>query len=100
MSVFRERKSLGCLVSELLLIEILSENVGWTGWLVDAVSWDVSSVVEEVGDLSRLLKLLSENVAAFSENVTWLGPMGWTEWMAVEDSSGVEEELVELASSS
>ena len=69
MSVFRERKSLGCLVSELLLIEILSENVGWTGWLVDAVSWDVSSVVEEVWDLSSLLKLLSENVAAFSENV-------------------------------
>ena len=91
MSVFRERKSLGCLVSELLLIEILSENVGWTGWLVDAVSWDVSSVVEEVGDLSRLLKLLSENVA-------WLGPTGWTERLAVKDGSGEEEEFLDLAS--
>ena len=98
MSVFRERKSLGCLVSELLLIEILSENVGWTGWLVDAVSWDVSSVVEEVGDLSRLLILLSENVAAFSENVAWLGPTGWTERLAVKDGSGEEEEFLDLAS--
>ena len=102
MSVFPERYSL---VSEQLLIELLSENVaaisenvGWVGWLVVAVSWDVSSVAEEVGDLLRLLKLLSENVAAFSENVAWLGPTGWTEWLAVGDDSGEEEELVDLAS--
>ena len=81
------------LVSELLLIEILpgnvaaiSENVGWmgptgwTGWLIIAVSWDVSSVAEEVVDFSLLLELLPENVAAFSENVAWLRPPGWTEW--------------------
>ena len=100
MSVFPERYSL---VSEQLLIELLSENVaaisenvGWVGWLVVAVSWDVSSVAEEVGDLLRLLKLLSENVAAFSENVAWLGPTGWTEWLAVEDGSGVEKEFLDL----
>ena len=106
MSVFLERYSLEWLVSEQLLIELLSENVaaisenvGWVGRLVVAVSWDVSSVAEEVGDLLRLLKLLSENVAAFPENVAWLGPTGWTEWLAVEDSS-VEEELVALVGSS
>ena len=104
MSVFLERYSLEWLVSEELLIELLSENVaaisenvGWVGWLVVVVSWDESSVAEEVGDLLRLLKLLSENVAAFSENVAGLGPAGWKEWLAVEDCSGVEEELVDLA---
>ena len=64
ISVFPERESLGWLVPELLLIETLSENVaaisenvgwmgptGWTGWLIIAVSWDVSSVAEEVVDL-------------------------------------------------
>ena len=110
MSVFFERYSLEWLVSEELLIELLSENVaaisenvgwmgptGWTGWLIIAVSWDVSSVAEEVVDFSLLLELLSENVAAFSENVAGLGPAGWKEWLAVEDCSGVEEELVDLA---
>ena len=113
ISVFPERESLVWLVSELLLIEILSGNVaaisenvgrigptGCTGWLIIAFSWEVSSVVEEVMDLSRLLTLLSENVAAFSENVAWLGPAGWTEWLTFRDESGVEEELVALASSS
>ena len=62
ISVFPERESLGWLVPELLLIEILSGNVG-----------------------------------AFPENVAGLGPAGWKEWLAVEDCSGVEEELVDLA---
>ena len=66
MSVFPERDSLEWVVSEQLLIETLSENVaaisehfgwmepiGWTGWLIVTVSRDVSSVVEEVVDLSR-----------------------------------------------
>ena len=51
--------------------------------------------------MSRLSKLLSENVAAFSENVGWLGPTGWTKWLEVEvsvDGPGVERELVDLAS--
>ena len=99
------------MVSEQLIgilsenVAVFSENVGWmgpsglTGWLIVAVSWDVSSVAEEVVDITILFKLLSENVAVFSENVAWLGPTGWTEWLAVEDSS-VEEELVALASSS
>ena len=92
-------------MSEQLLVEVLSENVaaisenvGWTGWLVDAVSWDVLSLLEEVEDLLILLKLLSENVTVFSENVSWLGPTGWTEMLAVGDDSGVEKELVDLAS--
>ena len=77
ISVFLERESFWWLVSELLLIEILSENVaaisecvGWmgpTGW----TGWDVSSVAEEVVDL-LLLELLAEDVAALSENVPWL----------------------------
>ena len=52
-------------------------------------------------DLSGLFKLLSENVAALSENVGWLGPTGWTKWLEVEvsvDGPGVEQELVDLAS--
>ena len=66
MSVFLERVSLEWLVSRQLLIEILSENVaalsenvGWmehTGWterLSVEVSLEVSSVVDEVVDLSR-----------------------------------------------
>ena len=66
--------SLEWFVVELFLIEILSENVvWWTDWLTVVVSWEVSSVLEEVVD-SILSKLLSENVAAFS--VGWLGHTG------------------------
>ena len=97
------------MVSEQLIgilsenVAVFFENVGWMGpsgskgWLIVAVSWDVSSVAEEVVDITILFKLLSDNVAAFSENVVWLGPAGWTEWCAAENGSGVEEELVDLA---